>query len=110
MLPFVNIFGKDIAMYGVLIFIGFIIGILFALFYFSKFYDIKKEDILYSILFGIIGMGIGAKLLYIVVSVPEIAESVKSIGWQDTLILTLKGRLCFLWRSHWRNFRYIYLF
>ena len=40
MLPFINIFGKDIAMYGVLIFLGLIIGIIFAVYYFSRFYDI----------------------------------------------------------------------
>ena len=39
MLPFINIFGKDIAMYGVLIFLGLIIGIIFAVYYFSRFYD-----------------------------------------------------------------------
>ena len=64
MLPYINIFGYEIATYGLIIFIGIFIGAIISIFYFSKFFSVKKEDIFYCILYAVIGLGIGAKLLY----------------------------------------------
>lgn len=95
MLPFINIFGKDIAMYGVLIFLGLIIGIIFAVYYFSRFYDIKKEDIFYSILFGIIGLGIGAKILYILTAIPSIIQNLNNTDIGTLIMQLLRGGFVF---------------
>lgn len=95
MLPVINIFGRDIAMYGVLVFIGIAVGCLFAIFYFSKFYDIKKEDIFYCILFAIIGLGVGAKLLYIITTIPYLIQNYKALDIGTTLIQILKGGFVF---------------
>ena len=64
MLPFINVFVKEFTMYGIVIFIGLAIGSVIAIQYFSKFNNIKKDDVLYAILYALIGLGIGAKLLY----------------------------------------------
>ena len=66
MLPYISVFGKIVPTYGILGFAGIVIAICFGVFYFSKFYDIKKEDIFYASMFAMIGIGIGAKLLYII--------------------------------------------
>ena len=75
MLPTFNIFGYEIASYGFIIFLGIIIGSVVAVQYFSKFHNIKKEDIIYAILYGIIGLGIGAKLLYLITNIPFLLEN-----------------------------------
>ena len=60
MLPYINIFGSEFASYGLIIFIGLFIGSIISIFHFSKFFDLSKQDIFFSILYGIIGVGIGA--------------------------------------------------
>lgn len=42
MLPYINIFGRQIATYGFIIVLGIIIGTMIAVFYFSKFNKVKK--------------------------------------------------------------------
>ena len=72
MLPSIFIFGREFPTYGIIAFAGIAVAILFGVFYFSKYYDIKKEDIFYCILFALIGIGIGAKLLYIITIIPDL--------------------------------------
>ena len=95
MLPTFNIFGYEIASYGFLIFLGIIIGSVVAVQYFSKFYTIKKEDIVYAILYGIIGLGIGAKLLYILTNIPFLIENYETLDLWDTLLQMFKGGFVF---------------
>ena len=66
-----KILGYEISIYAVVSFIGFIIGIIISLRN-SKYYNIKKEDILYCFIYAMIGVFVGAKLLYILVSLPYI--------------------------------------
>ena len=91
MLPFVNVFGHEIAMYSVMIILGICIGVIVAIFHFSKYYDMKKEDIFYCILFGIIGMVLGAKLLYIITNIPYIIQNISNLNKEMILSLLQSG-------------------
>ena len=78
MKPFIHIFEYKIATYGLLILLGFIVGILIAV-YRSHIYSQKKEDVIYASLFAAIGLIIGAKLLYILINIPLIVENFNAI-------------------------------
>ncbi len=95
MLPYINIFGYKIATYGLIIFIGIFIGAIISIFYFSKFFNIKKEDVFYCILYAVIGLGIGAKLLYIITNIPFLVENYQSLDLYDTFLQMLKGGFVF---------------
>ncbi len=91
MLPWVNILRKQIGLYGVWIGIGLIIGSLVVVFYFSKFYEIKRDDVIYSILFGVIGLMIGAKLLSIITLIPRAIAKFPQLGLKDTFIALIQS-------------------
>lgn len=95
MLPYINIFGYEIATYGLIIFIGIFIGAIISIFYFSKFFSVKKEDIFYCILYAVIELGIGAKLLYIITNIPFLIENYQSLDLFDTFLQMLKGGFVF---------------
>ena len=95
MLPYINIFGFDLPTYGLIIFIGIVIGTIIAVFHFSKFNNIKKEDVLYAILYGVIGLGIGAKLLYILTNIPFLIENYNNLDLWETLVQMFKGGFVF---------------
>lgn len=95
MLPYITILGRTIPTYGILGFLGIVVAICFGVFYFSKFYDIKKEDIFYCTLFAIIGIGIGAKLLYILTILPYLIQNFNSIDWKTALPMLLQGGFVF---------------
>ncbi len=95
MLPSIYIFGREIPTYGIIGFIGIVVAILFGVFYFSRYYDIKKEDIFYCTLFALIGIGIGSKLLYIITIIPELPSIISNLGWKETLIRIMQGGFVF---------------
>lgn len=95
MLPYINIFGYNIATYGLIIFIGIFIGAIISIFYFTKFFNIKKEDVFYCILYAVIGVGIGAKLLYIITNIPFLIENYQTLDLYDTFLQMLKGGFVF---------------
>lgn len=95
MLPYINIFGRTYAMYGVLGFIGISVAICFGVFYFSKFYNIKREDIFYCSMFALIGIGIGAKLLYILTIMPEIIQNFDNLDFKTLIPRILQGGFVF---------------
>jgi len=95
MLPEIYILGKNIPTYGIMAFLGITIAILFGIFYFSKYYDIKKEDIFYAAMFAMIGIGIGAKLLYIITILPDLIENFNSLDWKTLIPRLLQGGFVF---------------
>ena len=95
MLQSIYILGREIPTYGIIGFIGIAVAILFGVFYFSKYYDIKQEDIFYCILFALIGIGIGAKLLYIITIIPNLPTIISNLGWKETLIRITQGGFVF---------------
>lgn len=74
MLPTITVFGKTIAMYGLMITLGLFIGVLIAILRRRK-YNISRDDVLFSSCYGGIGLVIGAKLLYIITIIPIIIEN-----------------------------------
>ena len=95
MLPYISVFGKIIPTYGILGFIGIVVAIGFGVFYFSKFYDIKKEDIFYASMFALIGIGIGAKLLYIITILPDLIQNFNTLDWKTLIPRLLQGGFVF---------------
>ena len=67
MYPMLHVMGKSIATYGLLITIGVVLGILTSL-YLSKNRGILKEDIFFTYIYGVIGLAVGGKLLYLIVN------------------------------------------
>lgn len=75
MQPFVILFDKiKLPLYGPIFLVGFIIALLLAIKYAPK-YKIAREDIFFVSLFGIVGMLVGAKILYFVTRIPKIIEN-----------------------------------
>jgi len=95
MLPDINIFGKDIPTYGIIGFIGIVTAILFGVFYFSRYYNVKREDIFYCTLFALIGIGIGAKILYIITIIPSLPEVIGRLGLKETFSRIMQGGFVF---------------
>lgn len=80
MFPFINIFGKVIPMYAVMVFIGAAVMCGAAALLAKKRKTVPAEDIFYMILYAGIGCLIGAKLLYLIVSVDDYWLEEKSFG------------------------------
>jgi len=95
MLPYIIIFGKTYATYGIIAVLGIVVAICFAEFYFSKFYDLKKEDIFYASMFALIGVGIGAKLLYIITIIPDIIQNLNMLNVKTLISKILNGGFVF---------------
>jgi len=71
MLPTITVFGRTIAMYGLMITLGIIMGVMIAIIRRSK-YNISKDDVIFSSCYGGIGLVVGAKLLFIITIIPTI--------------------------------------
>lgn len=95
MLPIINFFGYEVATYGIIIFIGVLVGIFFAVKYFSKFNNLKSEDVIYCSLYAIIGLGIGAKLLYIITNIPYLIENYNHLDFLETIEQLFRGGFVF---------------
>jgi len=95
MLPMINVFGREIATYGIIVFIGIIIGALFAIIYFSKFNNLKKDDVIYCSCYTIIGLAIGAKLLYIITNIPFLIENYSNLDFKSTIEDMFRGGFVF---------------
>lgn len=80
MLPFINIFGKTIPMYAVMAFLGAAVMCGVAALLAQKAKTVPAEDIFYMLLYAGIGCLIGAKLLYIFVSVDTYWFPEKNFG------------------------------
>ncbi len=71
--PFVNIFGKEIPIYGIAWILGTAIAAVIALLL-SKKREIERYDLVYSAVFSMLAGAFGAKLLFIAVSLKTIIE------------------------------------
>lgn len=86
MLPVINVFGITIGMYGLMIAIGLITGISIAILR-SKKHGLLKQDVLFASFFGCIGLFIGAKLLYVLIMLPQLIQSFKQLMTAPDLLL-----------------------
>ena len=83
MFPFLDLGFIKIPMYGIMGALGATIAVLIASFRKNR-YDIKREDVLYSACFAGVGVLIGSKLLYAIVTLPHIIEN--SEKYSDSVI------------------------
>ena len=90
MLPIINILGISIPTYGLMVIIGIIVGLIIIMKSFAKHYNVSKEDILYALIFGIIGAIIGSKLLYILTNANALITNKENI-WQILLSMVNGG-------------------
>jgi phosphatidylglycerol:prolipoprotein diacylglycerol transferase len=94
MLPFLHIYERDIPLYGLMIFLGIALAIIFARRRAPR-YGIAKEDVLFMGLYAVIGGLIGAKLLYIIVSFNGILEYAGSENFFTALQVVMSGGFVF---------------
>lgn len=78
MLPQIDIFGFEVAMYGLMIVFGVAAGILVAVIR-TKNTEHKREDLVFASLYAAIGTVVGAKLLYLLTILPFIIENLNAI-------------------------------
>jgi phosphatidylglycerol:prolipoprotein diacylglycerol transferase len=74
MLPYITVFGFNIPMYGVMIAIG-VTAAVFVAWRFPCKKDLSRQDILFSCCYAGIGAMVGAKLLYLAVTIPQMLNS-----------------------------------
>lgn len=75
MYPTYEIFNIKIPVYGTLIFVGLLLGVLTSYLLAKKYQPDFAEDVIYSFIYGTIGVGVGGKLLYILVGLPIIIKA-----------------------------------
>ncbi len=92
--PSVELFGREIPTYGIMAAAGLICGLLFVFFCARK-YKLDAEDAAYMYTFGFLGCGIGAKILYVLVSFKQIVEDIHALGLVPALIAHTQGGLVF---------------
>lgn len=88
MLPVIQIFERDIALYGVFSVIGIFLGIYVATLR-KEMYGIPKIDVHFGACYAGIGLFIGAKLLYIITILPNIIKSFDRIMKNPELIIAI---------------------
>ncbi len=80
MLPTITVFGLTVPLYGPLILIGCILGLMIAV-YRPVRRDLPRQDIFFSALYALVGAVIGAKLLYLAISLPTLIAAHGQSGW-----------------------------
>lgn len=94
MLPYLNLFGISIPMYGVWIFVGLVLAILLAVFRAKK-ADLKRDDVFYTCLFAIIGLIVGGKLLYLITVIPIFVQRPELLASEEVWKALMMGGFVF---------------
>jgi phosphatidylglycerol---prolipoprotein diacylglyceryl transferase len=94
-LPVIQIGKIQIATYGLMIMLGFICAVLVGI-VIGKSKRLKSEDVLFAFFYGIVGVVVGGKVLYILVSLPDLIQYRELIfRSKETLISILQGGFVF---------------
>ncbi|MCD8332226.1 MAG: prolipoprotein diacylglyceryl transferase [Oscillospiraceae bacterium] len=80
MLPYIQIFGRQLPTYGVLGVIGVVLGLLLSVLC-CKRQGLNREDCAYIYVFGAVGAVVGAKVLYFFTVLPQLVQDVPLL-WQ----------------------------
>jgi|GEM_PF-56722 len=80
MLPFLNVFGHDVPMYGVMMMVGAFFAVLFACLKARKRGVDPMDILLCSIFCFVIGL-LGAKVLFIITEIPHYIQHIKNFGF-----------------------------
>lgn len=94
MLPYIQIFGYNIPLYGVCITFGIVLAIVVVVLRSSSM-GVKKEDTFYSCLLASLGLIIGGKLLYLITIVPSIASNWDTFWKWENIEAVIKGGYVF---------------
>ena len=94
MLPWFEIFGLNIPAYGALGLLGFLLGMLYILLRAPRL-RLSADDAAYIYVFAALGGLLGAKLLYILTVLPELAALLRAGEGADALMGCLSGGLVF---------------
>jgi phosphatidylglycerol:prolipoprotein diacylglycerol transferase len=89
MLPYFQIGSYQLPTYGLTILIGFALGILVAVKR-PAISGLQRDDIFYSFLYGAIGTVVGAKLLYLAITLPVMMRSASFVFSWDTIVELLR--------------------
>lgn len=74
MMPFINILGIQLPMYGIMAIVGFGISLIVAM-KIADIYKLPKQDLLFAGIYMIIGILVGSKLFYFLTFVPKIISN-----------------------------------
>jgi len=88
MLPFITVFGRRIALYGILTVAGAALGICAAA-YLSRRRGLKRQDIFFASLYALIGMLIGGKFLFIITILPGLIARKAELYFGSGLLSSL---------------------
>ncbi len=88
MLPYFTVFGRQIQMYGLMAMLGVFSGYL-AIFFLSKKSKLQREDCLYGYIYALIGAFIGAKVLYLILSLGDIINNFSYLVKNPQIFLSL---------------------
>ncbi len=89
-----NILGRDIPSYGLMAATGVICGLLFIVWRTHR----LKLDTEYAVciyMLGVVGAGVGAKLLYLLLSMSDLLNAIQSMGFIKAIILFIQGGMVF---------------
>lgn len=86
MLPFIEIFGHQVPMYGIMMLTGATLAVLFACLRGGK-RGLNQLDILLAAIFAFVGGLLGAKLLYIITDIPNMVEHFQNAGFSFSWLL-----------------------
>ena len=86
MFPNINVFGKDIPMYGLMSLLGIVVVAVFA-FFWNKRRKLPWDDLLHIVIYCAIGAIIGAKALYLITAIPTIIGNISVILADPILII-----------------------
>lgn len=78
MLPYIELFNRQFSMYALCIMIGLGLGIFVAVLR-AKYYCYSKEDILFASFYGILGVIVGGKILYLITIMPILWKNLSTI-------------------------------
>ena len=92
--PSVEVFGREIPTYGLMAAAGLVCGLLFVFFCARK-YKLDAENATYIYTFGFLGCGVGAKILYLAVTMKQIIEDIKTLGFFPAVVAHTQGGLVF---------------
>jgi len=94
MYPSVEFLGRTIPTYGIMAAAGMICGLLFVILS-ARRYKLDIENAAYIYTFGFLGCGVGAKLLYIIVTLDTIVSDIRTYGALTAVIAHIQGGMVF---------------
>ncbi|MCL2342961.1 MAG: prolipoprotein diacylglyceryl transferase [Firmicutes bacterium] len=86
MLPFIVLFGREIPMYSICCTAGVGLAVLISVLRAKK-YETPRHDVFFMCLYMIIGLVIGAKLLYLITAIPQIVATWDDIRANPAILL-----------------------